>query len=132
MSKGLSIGTDARGSISAGWVSRKCRCPACRGRRISWRPIRRPATQRNRCGKYRVKPRSIRALAIAYYDSAAFKALKPITKGVYRKIIVRFCQEVERGGGPYGDKGATIMMTKNVAAVVALRSIERESQQLAQ
>ena len=42
-----------------------------------------------RIGSDRVKPRSIRALAIAYYDSAAFKALKPITQGVYRNIIER-------------------------------------------
>jgi hypothetical protein len=53
-----------------------------------------------------VKPRSIRALAIAYYDSAAFKALKPITQGVYRNIIERFCQEVDKEGQPFGDKSA--------------------------
>ena len=44
-------------------------------------------------GADRIVPRSIRALAIAYYDSASFKALKPITQGVYRNIIDRFCRE---------------------------------------
>src|SRR4051795_7483680 len=35
-------------------------------------------------GADRVLPRSLRALAIAYYGGPAFKALKPITQGVYR------------------------------------------------
>ena len=46
-------------------------------------------------GAGRIVPRSIRALAIAYYDSASFKALKPITQGVYRNIIDRFCRETD-------------------------------------
>ena len=49
-------------------------------------------------GSDRVKPRSIHALAIAYYDSAAFRALKPITQGVYRNIIERFCRETDGDG----------------------------------
>ena len=40
-------------------------------------------------GSDRVKPRSIHALAIAYYDSAAFKALKPITRGVYNETDLK-------------------------------------------
>ena len=44
-------------------------------------------------GADHVVPRSIRALAIAYYDSAAFKALDAdSTQGVYRNIIDRFCR----------------------------------------
>ena len=60
-------------------------------------------------GADRVVPRSIRALAIAYYDSAAFKALKPITQGVYRNIIDRFCRETDKDGQTYGDKSAVTM-----------------------
>jgi hypothetical protein len=68
-----------------------------------------------------VKPRSIRALAIAYYDSAAFKALKPITKGVYRNIIERFCRAVDRGGEPYGDKSAITLKIKDVQKLMERR-----------
>ncbi len=42
---------------------------------------------------------SIHALAIAYYDSAAFKAPNPdSTQGVYRNIIERFCRETDKRG----------------------------------
>lgn len=78
-------------------------------------------------GRDRVKPRSIRALAIAYYDSAAFKALKPNTKGVYRNIIERFCREVDREGQPYGDKSAVSLKTKNVEKLMEARAERPDS-----
>ena len=49
-------------------------------------------TERSQIGGDRVVPRSIRALAINYYDSAAFR-LRPITQNVYRHIVDRFCRE---------------------------------------
>jgi integrase len=53
-----------------------------------------------------VLPRSLRALAIAYYQSAAFAALKPITQGVYRNIIDAFCKTKDANGNSYADKPA--------------------------
>jgi integrase len=78
-------------------------------------------------GADRVIPRSIRALAIAYYDSAAFEALKPITQGVYRNIIDRFCRDTDKGGEPFGDKSAVTMTAHNVERLMALRADKPES-----
>jgi integrase len=78
-------------------------------------------------GADRVIPRSIRALAIAYYASAAFEALKPITQGVYRNIIDRFCRETDKDGQPYGDKSAVTMTAHHVERLMALRADRPES-----
>jgi integrase len=75
----------------------------------------------------RVKPRSIWALAIAYYDSAAFKALKPITQGVYRNIIERFCREVDREGECYGDKSAVTLKAKHIEKMMVVRADKPDS-----
>jgi integrase len=78
-------------------------------------------------GSDRVKPRSIRALAIAYYDSAPFKALKPITQGVYRNIIDRFCRETDKEGQAYGDKSAVTMMAHHVEKLMGVRAAKPDS-----
>src|SRR6266478_8979301 len=66
-------------------------------------------------GSDRVVPRSIHALAIAYYDSAAFKALNPdSTQRVYRNIIERFCREIDKEGKAHGDKSAVAMKANHV------------------
>ena len=71
--------------------------------------------------------RSIRALAIAYYDSAAFKALKPITQGVYRNIIDRFCRETDKDGQPYGDKSAVTMRPDHIEKLMQARADKPDS-----
>jgi hypothetical protein len=78
-------------------------------------------------GSDRVKPRSMRALAIAYYDSAAFKGLKPITQGVYRNIIDRFCRETDRDGQPYCDKSAVTIKSYNIEKLMDLRADKPDS-----
>src|SRR6516225_6612767 len=78
-------------------------------------------------GTDRVKPRSIKALAIVYYDSAAFKALKPITQGVYRNIIERFCRETDGDGSPNGDKSVVTMMSRNVEELMEARKAKPDS-----
>jgi integrase len=78
-------------------------------------------------GSDRVKHRSIRALAIKYYDSAAFKALKPITQGVYSNIIERFCRETDKDGQPYGDKSAVTMTTSSIEKLMELRAAKPDS-----
>ena len=70
----------------------------------------------------RVVQRSIRALAIAYYDSAAFKALDPITQGVYRNIIDRFCRDTDKDGQPYGDKSAVTMKSDHIEKLMEARA----------
>ena len=78
-------------------------------------------------GSDRVKPRSIHALAIAYYDSAAFNALKPITQGVYRSIIERFCRETDGDGSPNGDKSVVTMNSRNVEQLMEARTAKPDS-----
>jgi integrase len=78
-------------------------------------------------GSDRVKTRSIHALAIAYYDSAAFKALKPITQGVYRNIIERFCRETDGDGSPNGDKRVVTMTSRNVEDLMEARKNKPDS-----
>ena len=78
-------------------------------------------------GSDRVKPRSIHALAIAYYDSAAFNALKPITQGVYRIIIERFCRETDGDGSPNGDKSVVTMNSRNVEQLMEARTAKPDS-----
>jgi hypothetical protein len=94
---------------------------------LPWSPEFMEAYQRamdarpRQIGSDRLKPRSIRALAIAYYDSASFKALKPITQGVYRNIIERFCHETDKDGQPYGDKSAVTMKVQHVEKLMEVR-----------
>ena len=78
-------------------------------------------------GSDRVIPRSIRALAIAYYDSAAFKALKPITQGVYRNIIDRFCRETDKDGQPYRRQERRTMKARHVEKLMEDRADKPDS-----
>jgi integrase len=79
-------------------------------------------------GADRVVPRSIRALSIAYYDSAAFKALNPdSTQSVYRNIIDRFCRETDREGQPYGDKSAIKIKSNHIEKIMEARGAKPDS-----
>ena len=78
-------------------------------------------------GADRVVPRSMRALAVAYYESASFKGLKPNTQGVYRNIIDRFCREADGKGRTYGDKSAVTMQVNNVEKQMELRAHKPDS-----
>ena len=75
----------------------------------------------------RVIPRSIRSLANAYYDSAAFGALKPITQGVYRNIIEKFCRETHSDGQTYGDKSAVTLTSHHVEQLMQVRANKPDS-----
>ena len=56
------------------------------------------------CGK--IRPGTMRALAVGYFNSLAFRSMKPITQSVYRNIIERFCRETDKQGKEYGDLSA--------------------------
>jgi integrase len=75
----------------------------------------------------RTVPRSLRALAASYYEGAAFKALKPITQGVYRNIIDRMCRETDKDGQPVGDKSAVTMKAANVETLMQRRADKPDS-----
>jgi hypothetical protein len=55
-------------------------------------------------GASRVLPGSMHALAISYYNSAEYLAMKANSRGVRRNIIERFCREVDAKGQRNGDK----------------------------
>jgi integrase len=79
-------------------------------------------------GADRVVARSIRALAIAYYDSAAFKALNAnSTQGVYRNIIDRFCRETDREGQCHGDKSAVTIKSHHIEKIMETRASKPDS-----
>jgi integrase len=78
-------------------------------------------------GSDKVKPRSIHALAIAYYDSRAFNDLKPHTQSVYRNIIERFCHQTDGAGQPYGDKSAVALMSRHIEQLMEARRATPDS-----
>ena len=78
-------------------------------------------------GADRIAPHSIRALAISYYDSAAFKALSTTTQGVYRNIIERFCRETDKEGQAYGDKSVITMKSRHIEKIMEARADKPDS-----
>lgn len=78
-------------------------------------------------GSDRVVPRSIHALAINYYDSATFKALKPVTQRVYHHIIDRFRREPDPTGRPFGDMSAVTIKSRHVEKLMEMRAAKPDS-----
>jgi integrase len=86
-----------------------------------------PANAIAQIGADHVVPRSMRALAIAYYDSAAFSALKPTSQTVYRSIIDGFCRETGKDGKLHGDLSAVTMQTPHVEKLMDARKDKPDS-----
>jgi integrase len=78
-------------------------------------------------GSEKVKPRSIHALAIEYYDSRAFNDLKSNSQSVYRRIIEHFCHETDGAGQPYGDKSAVTIVSRHIEQLMEARRATPES-----
>jgi integrase len=66
-------------------------------------------------GSSRVRPGTIRALAISYYNSLGFRSLKPSSQAIYRRIIDRFCSE-------HGDKRAATLQRGHIVKLMAARA----------
>jgi hypothetical protein len=52
----------------------------------------------------RIKPGTLRALAVGYFGSSAFLSLRPRTRRVYRNRIEQLCEQKDAKGNAYGDK----------------------------
>jgi integrase len=78
-------------------------------------------------GSKRTKPGTVRALAVSYYNSLAFRSMKPITQSVYRNIIDRFCRETDTLGTPYGDLSASGLQRQHVIKLMASRAEKPDS-----
>lgn len=85
------------------------------------------AGQPAQVGADRVKPGTIRALAVSYYNSLAFRSMKPITQSVYRNIIDRFCRETDKNGQEHGDKRAAMMQREHIVKLMAARAEKPDS-----
>src|SRR5262249_43081426 len=73
------------------------------------------AGQLMQVGGSRVKPGTVRALAISYYNSLSFRSLKPSSQAIYRRIIDRFCRE-------HGDKRAATLQRAHIVKLMAART----------
>jgi integrase len=78
-------------------------------------------------GNYRVKPGTIRALAVSYYGSIAFRSMKTSTQSVYRNIIEKFCRETDKDGQLYGDKGTATLQREHIVKLMAARAKQPDS-----
>ena len=63
-------------------------------------------------GSARVKPGTLRALAVSYFASLAFRTKKPGTQHAYRYIIDRLCVE-------HGDKRPALLHREHVVKLIA-------------
>jgi integrase len=66
-------------------------------------------------GSGRVKPGTMRALAVSYFGSAEFRSLRPSSQAVYRNIIDRFCIE-------HGDKRVALLKREHIVKLLAARA----------
>src|SRR5262245_13176819 len=78
-------------------------------------------------GSERVKPGTIRAVAVSYYNSVAFRSMKPSTQSVYRNIIDRFCRETDKQGHEHGDKRAATLHREHIVKLMAARAEKPDS-----
>jgi integrase len=78
-------------------------------------------------GTARVLPGSMHALAISYYGSQEFLAMKPSSRQVRRNIIERFCREMDVNGLCNGDKRAALLQRDHIVRFMAARSAQPES-----
>jgi integrase len=66
-------------------------------------------------GAERVKPGTLRALAVSYFASPAFRTTRPSTQYTYRNIIDRLCAE-------HGDKRVALLQRDHVVKLLASRA----------
>jgi integrase len=85
------------------------------------------AGQKVELGGARVRPGSIRALSVSYFNSLAFRTLKANTQSVRRNIIDRFCREADKDGQQYGAKSAATLRREHVIKLMAARADRPDS-----
>ncbi len=78
-------------------------------------------------GNNRVKPGTMRALAVSYFNSVGFRSMQPSTQSVYRNIISRFCEQAGATGVAYGDMPAAGMRREHIVKLMAVRADKPDS-----
>jgi integrase len=78
-------------------------------------------------GAARVLPGSVHALAISYYNSLEYLAMKPSSRRVRRNIIEKFCRETDANGQRNGDKRAALLRREHIVRFMGVRASKPES-----
>src|SRR5262249_17934607 len=78
-------------------------------------------------GSAKVKPGTIRALAVSYFNSLAFREMKANSQSVRRNIIERFCREKDQDGNGHGDKRAATLQREHIVKLMAARADKPDS-----
>src|SRR5262245_26849412 len=66
-------------------------------------------------GAERTIPGTLRALAVSYFASPAFRTTRPSTQSTYRRVIDRLCIE-------HGDKRVALLQREHVVKLLAARA----------
>src|SRR5215510_11941445 len=111
-----STATARRAGTSAALASKKCPCPACLGPPEFMAAYEQAlAGQPMPIGAERVQPGTLRALAVSYFASPAFRTTRPSTQSTYRGIIDRLCID-------HTDKRVTLLQREHVIKLLAARA----------
>jgi hypothetical protein len=78
-------------------------------------------------GRARIKPGTMCALAVSYFNSGGFRSMRPSTQSTYRNIISRFCAETDKQGHSHGDKAAAALRREHIVKLMAARADKPES-----
>jgi integrase len=78
-------------------------------------------------GAARVLPGTMHALAVAYFNSTEYHAMKANSQRVRRNIIEKFCREVDSNGLCNGDKRAALLQREHIVGFMAARAAKPES-----
>jgi integrase len=78
-------------------------------------------------GAKRTKPGSMRALAVSYFQSVAYRSMAARTQRVYRNMIERFCEQTDKEGNSFGDKRAALIGREHVVRLIATKAEKPEA-----
>ena len=78
-------------------------------------------------GAKRVRPGTLRALAVSYFNSLSFRSMKASTQGVYRNIINRLCEESGKTGIKIGDMPTAGVQREHVVRLMVARAEKPDS-----
>jgi integrase len=73
-------------------------------------------------GAKAIKPGTMRALGVSYFNSVGYLSLEPTTRRDYRNVFERFCTGKGATGIAYGDQPAADLQRKHVVRLMAERA----------
>ena len=75
----------------------------------------------------RVKPGSMRALAMSYFQSPDFHSMQSRTQRIYRNIIERLCEQKDKLGNPIGNNPAALIAREHIIRLMAGKAATPEA-----